>query len=376
MRSIQRLMSLSLLLAMVAAFGQAPSGFNYQGVARGTDGQQLGGQDISLLIQLRKDGASGTVVYTETHSIVTNAYGLFNVVVGKGVSGDDFSSVDWGGGDIWIQTDVDFEGGTNYIFLNAVQLLSVPYALYAENIGGLWEQKGDTLSHMGPRVGMGTTSPDSRLTLEAETDSFLEGNLLSFRNTDTSPRSSVGLIMSASNNKETFGSLNYYGGTFSNPVTYSNTFALNTNSNGLVFNNWTDGATTRFLFNSGGLDYQEAMRITADLHVGILSEDPLSPLEVGGVIHSTIGGFKFPDGSIQSSSVFRTWSLNGSDTYYNTGNVGVGTNSPSSKLQISDGDIYLDNASNGVIMTSPNGSCFRMTVSDAGVPVFSPIACP
>jgi hypothetical protein len=376
MRSIKKIMSVVLLLAALCAVGQAPSGFNYQGVARGTDGQQLGDQDISIQIQLRKGGANGTIVYTETHSIVTNAYGLFNVIVGQGISGSNFSSVDWGGGDIWIQTDVDFEGGTNYVFLNAVQLLSVPYALYAENIGGLWEQNGDTLSHMGPRVGIGTTSPDSRLTLEAETDSFLEGNLLSFRNIDTSPRSSVGLQMSASNNTETFGSLNYYGGTFANTVEFTNTFAMHTNGDGLIFNNWREGATTKFFFKNGGLEYQEAMRITSDLRVGILSDNPLSPLEVGGVIHSTIGGYKFPDGSVQSTMAMTSWSVNGADVYHDSGSVGIGTNTPSSKLQISDGDVYIDNATNGVIMTSPNGSCFRMTVSDAGTPVFSPIVCP
>jgi hypothetical protein len=58
------------------------------------------------------------------------------------------------------------------------------------------------------------------------------------------------------------------------------------------------------------------------------------------------------------------------------GNVGVGTEAPLSKLDVTGGDIYINNINSGVIMKSPNGSCFRMTVSDAGEPVFTPITCP
>ena len=58
------------------------------------------------------------------------------------------------------------------------------------------------------------------------------------------------------------------------------------------------------------------------------------------------------------------------------GTVGIGTNSPKEKLHVSSGNVYLDDATNGVIMTSPNGNCWLMQVNDAGAPVFSNITCP
>ncbi|MBK8443292.1 MAG: hypothetical protein IPL35_07725 [Sphingobacteriales bacterium] len=51
-------------------------------------------------------------------------------------------------------------------------------------------------------------------------------------------------------------------------------------------------------------------------------------------------------------------------------------NYPKSRLQVSNGDIYIESATNGVIMKSPNGQCWRLTVSDTGTPVFSSITCP
>ncbi len=63
-------------------------------------------------------------------------------------------------------------------------------------------------------------------------------------------------------------------------------------------------------------------------------------------------------------------------TVKSDGNVGIGTTTPKSKLHVTNGDIYLEDASKGVIMTSPNGNCWRMTVGNDGNPSFSAIDCP
>jgi hypothetical protein len=57
-------------------------------------------------------------------------------------------------------------------------------------------------------------------------------------------------------------------------------------------------------------------------------------------------------------------------------NVGIGTSAPKSKLQVKNGDIYIESVNSGVIMKSPNGQCWRMTVSNTGQPVYTSIVCP
>ena len=49
-------------------------------------------------------------------------------------------------------------------------------------------------------------------------------------------------------------------------------------------------------------------------------------------------------------------------------NVGIGTDFPISKLTVVNGDISVGiNTSHGLILTSPNGTRYRLTVSNTGV---------
>lgn len=83
--------------------------------------------------------------------------------------------------------------------------------------------------------------------------------------------------------------------------------------------------------------------------VGIGTDIPTETLSVAGVIESTIGGFKFPDGSIQLQSATPTGGVHSlqpasppasgapADAVYadNRGNVGIGTMTPQEKLTLS-----------------------------------------
>ena len=78
----------------------------------------------------------GTTSYSETHNTTTNQFGLFNVVIGQGevVSGD-FDSISWELTLTFLKVELDALGGTDYNLVSSTQMMSVPYALYAENAG-------------------------------------------------------------------------------------------------------------------------------------------------------------------------------------------------------------------------------------------------
>ncbi len=57
-------------------------------------------------------------------------------------------------------------------------------------------------------------------------------------------------------------------------------------------------------------------------------------------------------------------------------NVGIGTTAPKAKLDVRNGDVFVGTLGAGVILKSPNGSCFRLTVSDAGALTAISVTCP
>jgi hypothetical protein len=131
-----------LLLIIVALFSlnqvdaQAPEKINYQGVARSSTGLPIKDQAIKLRLSIIDVSITGSIVYSETHEVTTNAYGLYNVQIGTGViiSGT-MNAIKWANGEKYLKVEIDPDGGTDFIELGTTQLISVPYALRAEDAG-------------------------------------------------------------------------------------------------------------------------------------------------------------------------------------------------------------------------------------------------
>lgn len=143
------------LSTVVCLFGQAPQGINYQAAIRTSSGQTVPNQNIGLKLVIRQGSIGGSLVYEETHTTITNSLGIVNVVLGTGSSlTGQFSDINWGNGPYWVEVSADLNGGSSYSVLGAQQLMSVPYALYAERAGTTAD--GNIFSHfIGEEFGGG-----------------------------------------------------------------------------------------------------------------------------------------------------------------------------------------------------------------------------
>ena len=126
---------LFILLASIT-YAQAPQGIPYQAVARNSSGAVLASTNISVRFTIRDSIATGAIKYRETHSVTTTSQGMFSVNVGQGtpVTGM-FSGINWGTNAKFLQVELDPAGGTSYIDMGTQQMMSVPYAKYAETSG-------------------------------------------------------------------------------------------------------------------------------------------------------------------------------------------------------------------------------------------------
>jgi len=129
---------LAALFLTVSAFAQAPSKMSYQAVIRNSSNQLVTSQAVSMKISILQGSVTGTIVYTETQTPITNANGLVSIEIGGGAS---FDAINWANGPYFIKTETDPSGGTNYAITGTSQLLSVPYALHSKTaetvLGGI-----------------------------------------------------------------------------------------------------------------------------------------------------------------------------------------------------------------------------------------------
>jgi hypothetical protein len=161
-----------LMLLCLNLFAQAPQAFKYQAILRSASGI-LVNQVVNLQISILQGSANGSSVYTETQADTSNSLGLLSLNIGKGTSTDVFDSIKWSNGPYFLKIEVDVTGGSNFSPLGTAQLLSVPYALFAEHgnqgpkgdkgdpgVGsGTWTQGQGSLS-TADKVGVGISSPN------------------------------------------------------------------------------------------------------------------------------------------------------------------------------------------------------------------------
>ena len=113
---------------------QAPQGFNYQATVRNSSGDLIVNTNVYFKFNVIQGSQTAVPIFTETHYVPTDDLGQVNLVIGQGtVNTGAFSELDWSLGSYYLGIELDT--GSGYVAMGTTQLLSVPYALYAENSG-------------------------------------------------------------------------------------------------------------------------------------------------------------------------------------------------------------------------------------------------
>jgi uncharacterized protein (TIGR02145 family) len=164
----------TLLLFHVQGFGQSatsgvPNKFTYQSVVRDTSGQLVTNQAVGMRLSLQR-GPQMTNLFTETHQLTTNSNGLLTTTIGSGQATQGMmDTIDWSRGMVYVKTEIDMSGGSNYSLVSTRELLSVPYALYSLNSGS------STPGPVGPMGPQGVPGNDGAVGPQGPAGTFPPG---------------------------------------------------------------------------------------------------------------------------------------------------------------------------------------------------------
>jgi hypothetical protein len=349
------LIAFSFLAEKISA--QAPpQKMTYQFVARNAQNQLIQNNAVGLRISILQGAPNGNAVYVETHTPQTNGNGTATIEVGGGtpVSGV-FANIDWSTGVYFIQTEMDPQGQQGYSVSAVSQLLTVPYAFYAARstratfadsvVGGM----NETDPNFTASVAAGITPADT-----ARWNQDLVDDADNNPTNELQTLSVVGDSVFLSN-----------GGYFLN-----NSSKWKDYTNGIYYDSGNvvigNDSTRRDLFTFGGMfsDFGGGKQVHVSIPQGIpgivmidTTNDKRTSLSMDGAGDILLkGGPYFAPTSTQQ--------------YLVTVHTGSGN------LDVEKGDVMVESIGKGIILKSPNGSCWRVTVDNTGNLVRTAITCP
>ena len=126
-----------MLLSIVMIKTNAQTGLNFQGVARTSNNVILASQAITIKLSILQGSSTGTVDYTETRRVTTNAQGLFTAVIGDtgAISTlGNFTTINWKLSPKFLKIEMDAAAGTNFITMGTTQFQYVAYAQFAKSV--------------------------------------------------------------------------------------------------------------------------------------------------------------------------------------------------------------------------------------------------
>ena len=299
---------------LVAAPPTVPQKMSYQAVVRNSSNELLANKTVGMKISIIYNTPTGTVVYAETQTPTTNDNGLISIAIGTGtIIEGSFSHIEWTQGPHFIKTEIDPAGGTSYSITSTSELLSVPYAItamYAKNV---------------------ETIPNNSVT----SIKIADGNVLENDLADNSVGSSK--IMDGTVITEDLGSSSVTSAKIADGAIVTADLADQTVSTAKLGNL----AVSAEKIQNGAI-------LTDKLAAGAVTAPKISSMGASaGQVLSYSGTAWAP-----TSLATNPWQSSGSDIYFNTGKVGIGTNIPNSVLHIKTSASELARFESNVASTS------------------------
>ncbi len=127
-----------LITLVFDSFSQSQIAIPFQAVARNTAGSPISNHAISVRISILDSIPTGPVIYAEVHNATTNELGLFTLSIGKGTivsTTGPFDPTKWNVLSTFIKIEMDENGGSAFTDMGTTQILSVPFAAYAQTSG-------------------------------------------------------------------------------------------------------------------------------------------------------------------------------------------------------------------------------------------------
>ena len=191
---------------------------------------------------------------------------------------------------------------------------------YSSGSGSLWTSSGNNLYFSNGSIGIGNSNPEFKLDVSGK--GYFNDNVKIKSNGDT-PTENSDLLIGTNSSSNTFPSS-------------SNRLSYRTPGHGRYFTWKTNDPDGTFSDLQLLINFSPSSIMTwrNNYRVGINNNTPAYTLDVIGDINFT--GNMYKNGSVYGSGGGSSslWSNSGSDIYYNTGKVGVGTTTPTSGLSV------------------------------------------
>ena len=117
------------LITLLTTVSFAQEGISYQAIAYDNNGFEMSSQEIQLQLSILGDSINGSAEYVESHTVTTDDFGLFSIVIGSGDTEANLSSVNWKSPKF---LKVEMQNGEEMTTLGVSQFLSVPYSYYSQ----------------------------------------------------------------------------------------------------------------------------------------------------------------------------------------------------------------------------------------------------